>query len=42
MSEFVVKKFFENSRLTNRRLGIALAVLVILYIAAVIAFIIIY
>ena len=42
MSEIVIKKFFENYRLTNRRLGIALAILVLLYIAAVIVFIIVY
>jgi hypothetical protein len=33
---------FESARLKNRRVGLALALIALLYIAAVIAFIIIY
>jgi hypothetical protein len=42
MSEFVAMKLPESADLRNRRVGLALALLAILYIAAVIAFIIVY
>ena len=41
MSELVLKQP-EGTQLKNRRLGLILALLLVLYIAAVIAFIIIY
>jgi hypothetical protein len=41
MSELVLKHP-ESVRLKNRRMGLILAALIVLYIAAVIAFIIIY
>jgi hypothetical protein len=41
MSELVLKQP-EGTHLKNRRLGMILALLIVLYIAAVIAFIIIY
>jgi hypothetical protein len=41
MSELVLKQP-EGTQLKNRRLGLILALLIVLYIAAVIAFIIIY
>ena len=42
MSEIVLIKTAERTQLKNRRLGLILALLTLLYIAAVIAFIIIY
>jgi len=42
MSEFVIAKNSRGAQSKNRRLGLILAVLVVLYIAAVIVFIIVY
>jgi hypothetical protein len=42
MSEFLVMKLPGSAQLKNRRLGFALMLLALLYIAAVIAFIIVY
>lgn len=42
MSEFLVMKLLGSAECRNRRVGLALALLAILYIAAVIAFIIVY
>ena len=42
MSEFVIRKRPGRIQLKNRRLGLILALLVLVYILAVIAFIIVY
>jgi ABC-type multidrug transport system permease subunit len=42
MSEFLVMKLLGSAHHRNRRVGLALALLAVLYIAAVIAFIIVY
>jgi hypothetical protein len=42
MSDLVITKNPRSAQLKNRRLGLILALLVVLYIAAVIAFIIAY
>jgi len=42
MSVLVITKNPENARIKNRRFGLILALLVVFYILAVIAFIIVY